>query len=54
MTMIYDLTKAVASRDENGLCADRDRDCKRVACHLSCWLHDPTQGICPFLDRRDK
>jgi hypothetical protein len=29
-------------------CRDFDEDCFGLD-HLSCWLYDPTQGLCPFL-----
>lgn len=30
-------------------CRDYDEDCDDVPCKLTCWLHDPTQGVCPYL-----
>jgi hypothetical protein len=30
-------------------CKDFDEDCFGLD-HLHCWLYDPTQGICPFLE----
>lgn len=42
---------AVESIEERSpLCRDLDEDCLNVECKLSCWLHDPEQGPCPFLD----
>lgn len=29
-------------------CRDFDEDCDDLE-HTRCWLHDPTQGWCPFL-----
>lgn len=29
-------------------CKDFDEDCDDLD-HTHCWLHDPTQGWCPFL-----
>lgn len=49
---VFDLTRhlddQVQTRDENALCADLDHECASMDCHLTCWLSDPTQGICPF------
>jgi hypothetical protein len=48
-----------ALREDSEKCADFDHDCfgigsdgRGFASHLDCWLHDPTKGVCPFLDRR--
>jgi hypothetical protein len=30
-------------------CRDFDEDCPEVECKLTCWLHDPEQGWCPYL-----
>ena len=30
-------------------CKDFDADCQGVHDKLNCWLHDPTQGVCPYL-----
>lgn len=30
-------------------CRDFDEDCADIGCKLTCWLHDPEQGWCPYL-----
>ena len=34
-------------------CRDFDEDCFGLD-HLSCWLYDPAQGLCPFLAPKSK
>jgi len=48
---VIDLTKEENNLNDNAndLCLDRDNDCKHVNCKLSCWLHSPELGICPYL-----
>lgn len=37
----------VVTTDER--CKDFDEDCEWVRCKLSCWMHDPSTGQCPYL-----
>ena len=30
-------------------CSDYDDECHDVPCKVSCWLYDPTKGLCLFL-----
>ena len=38
-----------ANLEQSNECSDKDEDCVRVKCKLSCWLHAPELGVCPFL-----
>lgn len=35
--------------DPDDICRDFDDDCEFVVCKLTCWLHAPEEGICPYL-----
>ena len=43
------LTRERILDDGNSRCSDFDQDCWGIQCKLSCWMYDPTKGICPFL-----
>ena len=49
---VIDLTREEnkLNENENDLCLDMDEDCKEVSCKLTCWLHSPELGICPYLN----
>lgn len=49
---IYDLTKEQSlNKNANHLCLDMDDDCQDVPCKVSCWLHAPELGICPYIEQ---
>lgn len=33
------------------LCADFDAECIEVRCKVTCWLHAPERGRCPYLEQ---
>lgn len=45
----FDLTKPESYPVVGQLCSDMDEDCAGIACHLTCWLHAPELGVCPYL-----
>ena len=46
--------QTILNASENDLCQDLDNDCYDVKCKLTCWLHAPELGICPFINESFK
>lgn len=42
-------TDLIDLRHKDNRCVDYDEDCDDVPCKLTCWLHDPELGVCPYL-----
>ena len=36
------------------ICADKDEDCKDVKDKVRCWMHQPEEGLCPYLNGNKK
>jgi len=44
--LLLDRAKHI-SKDQR--CDDYDEDCAEIRCKLTCWMHDPSTGYCPYL-----
>lgn len=50
MTKVIDLTlEQPLNKRPDDLCRDMDEDCPQVVCKVTCWLHAPELGICPYI-----
>jgi len=46
-----DLIKHSEGLSDIPICADLDEDCDSVTCKVTCWLHAPEEGRCPYLNK---
>ena len=52
---VFDLTKEQPlNRSADDLCRDMDEDCEAVSCKVTCWMHAPELGICPYINQPTK
>lgn len=47
--MVERLQNEIDPMGPQNRCRDFDEDCADVCDKVHCWLHDPTQGWCPYL-----